>query len=255
MSAPSFWQSLVEEVVPIRHALRQPDQYMREVLPDSSPNLVWLWQGGMTTQTASQWIQLPVVSLNGLLTHKKSYYTSLQVKGVIIKLRPWVLGLLKEHSALEATNQVISLDNTDQFTDLAEPTSSPLTRQSFIACLEPIFAHCFSGKPIDYAVVKAIQATKQHQTGTRIKALADQAAQCTRQFERRFKATTGLTPKQFVRNVRFERARNYLVLGYSLLDVTYACGYFDQTHFTREFKAISGITPKLFQQSKMSLFY
>ena len=242
-------------MVPIRHAPHQPDTYSRVVLPDTSPNLIWLWQPGLAAQEAPHWVELPQFSLSGLLTHKKEYHTSVQAKGLIIKLRPWTLGLLRQHVAVETTDQSIGFANNYPPDHASRLTTLPVDTLTCSFWLKPILEHFFSVKPIDQAVVKAIQTVQQCPSGLRIKALAEQANQCSRQFERRFKAATGLTPKQFVRNARFEQAQKRLALGHSVLDVTYACGYFDQTHFTQEFRRISGLTPKVFQQSNMSLFY
>lgn len=255
MYTTSFWNSLIEDVIPIRHPANQSVAYIRQVLPDSSPNLIWLWQEGLSVQESGQWEALSTLSLSGLLTSKKQYVASVQTQGLIVKLKPWTLGLLKDQSAVESINQSIRLPNNYAPAYPIPMSSLSVAAQTSAAWLQPIFDCYFSAKAVDQSIIKAIQCIERSQPGPRIKALAEQAAQCTRQFERRFKTATGLTPKQFVRNVRFERARNYLALGQSLLDVTYACGYFDQTHFTREFKQISGMTPNRFRQHTMSLFY
>lgn len=64
-----------------------------------------------------------------------------------------------------------------------------------------------------------------------------------KQFERRFKATTGFTPKQFARVARFQSTkRRYVSKKYqSLTKLTYDCNYHDQSHFIREFKEFSGV--------------
>ena len=255
MHTNSFWNSLIEEVIPIHHPPNQQGAYIRQVLPDASPNLIWVWQEGLAVQAAGQWKALPMLSLSGLLTGKKQYAASPLAQGVIIKLKPWALSLLKDHSALESIDRSILLPNHYVPTPPMPMTERSFTAQINASWLQPLFADCFWAKAADPAMIKAIQAIQRSQPGPRIKALAQQAAQCTRQFERRFKAATGLTPKQFVRNVRIERARTHLALGHSLLDVTYSCGYFDQTHFTREFKHISGVTPSTFRRYTMSHFY
>ncbi|MBO9565675.1 MAG: AraC family transcriptional regulator [Niastella sp.] len=67
-----------------------------------------------------------------------------------------------------------------------------------------------------------------------------------RQLERRFKDHLGLTPKQYLKINRFEKALNLLQAGScnNLFDIAYELGYADQSHFIREFKQFSGNTPK-----------
>ena len=254
MKATYLWQSLVDSVVPITHAPNQPASYVRHVLPDSSPNLVCLWERGLEIYDKAERVALPNLSISGQLTHRKAYHCSIDCQGLIIKLKPWAVGLLMDWEAAELTDRTLPLHNHLQRMDrIGSPPMA--TGNEYESWLESILANCFSAKVPDDAIVQAIQAIETAQRGTRIKDLAGYAATCTRQFERRFKIATGLSPKQFVRNVRFQRARSLLTQGCSLLDVTYGCGYFDQTHFTREFKRISGVTPRLFQQDTKSLFY
>ncbi|HTU68149.1 MAG TPA: AraC family transcriptional regulator [Steroidobacteraceae bacterium] len=59
-----------------------------------------------------------------------------------------------------------------------------------------------------------------------------------RALERRFCASTGLTPKQFARVIRFKHA--YRALG---ARATTFDGFYDQSHFNREFRHFTGVAP------------
>lgn len=76
--------------------------------------------------------------------------------------------------------------------------------------------------------------------------LAAASGLARRQFERRFKACTGLSPALFMRIVRFQRCYRMLENGTaaSLTEVAHAAGYFDQSHFIRDFKRFSGMNPR-----------
>ncbi|MCW2718550.1 MAG: AraC family transcriptional regulator [Pseudonocardiales bacterium] len=63
-------------------------------------------------------------------------------------------------------------------------------------------------------------------------------------FARRFRATTGTPPHEFVIRERVDRARMMLERSNTpLLDIACACGFADQSHMTREFKKRVGVTP------------
>lgn len=66
----------------------------------------------------------------------------------------------------------------------------------------------------------------------------------------RFRAWTGLAPKQHARVLRLQdtlQALRQPALG--LADVAAAAGFADQAHFTREFRACAGLTPSAWRQA------
>ena len=74
--------------------------------------------------------------------------------------------------------------------------------------------------------------------------LARECGLSTGHFSRAFKVTTGVPPHQWLLNRRIENAMQ-LLRGrqFSLPEVSLACGFSDQSHFTRVFTRLSGTTP------------
>ncbi|WP_347058652.1 helix-turn-helix domain-containing protein [Blastococcus sp. HT6-30] len=70
-----------------------------------------------------------------------------------------------------------------------------------------------------------------------------------RYLEKRFRAETGLSPKEAARVVRFDRARRALAARIAagraadLASLAVAGGFSDQAHLTREWRAFSGLPP------------
>ncbi|MGY2001471.1 helix-turn-helix domain-containing protein [Blastococcus sp. SYSU DS1024] len=83
----------------------------------------------------------------------------------------------------------------------------------------------------------------------RVSQVADRVGWSTRHLEQRFRAETGLGPKEAARVVRFDRARRALAgrvargLAPDLAGLAVATGYSDQAHLTREWRAFSGLAP------------
>ncbi len=69
-----------------------------------------------------------------------------------------------------------------------------------------------------------------------------------KQLERRFIKYLGTTPKVFSRICRFLNICNNLeeYRNRTLTELTYECGYYDQSHLIKEFREFSGFTPKEF---------
>ena len=70
-------------------------------------------------------------------------------------------------------------------------------------------------------------------------------------LSRIFKKATGVTPHQYLLQVRVNSARSLLTAGAgdrSLAEVAAAVGFADQSHLTRHFKRMLGMTPKQLRQ-------
>ena len=72
-----------------------------------------------------------------------------------------------------------------------------------------------------------------------------------------FKKATGISPHQYLVQVRVNSARSLLTAGAgdrSLADIAAAVGFADQSHLTRHFKRMLGITPKQLRSSFLPEF-
>jgi AraC-like DNA-binding protein len=65
---------------------------------------------------------------------------------------------------------------------------------------------------------------------------------------RSFKQAVGMTPFQFLRNYRIEKAKVELLRKKSIAEVAVEIGFYDQSHFHKHFKLVTGVTPREFQR-------
>ncbi len=101
------------------------------------------------------------------------------------------------------------------------------------------------------AVFTAIQSIIRSNGLVNVPQLAAQTCLSTRQFERTFKTFSGFSPKLFSRIIRFQAAlQEYGNYQKSLTDISYACGYYDQSHFIHDFKEFSGHHPRVYFSGK-----
>ena len=101
------------------------------------------------------------------------------------------------------------------------------------------------GRVEDRIVRRAILVLEQH-LGQVISmdALAERVGTSRRNLERRFKATLGVSPQQFARELRLRYGLwllNYT--GKSITDIGARCGFADTAHFSRQFRACFGASP------------
>lgn len=101
--------------------------------------------------------------------------------------------------------------------------------------------------PMPAAVARAIRYLQKHLTEE--VALDDlaRAAYCSPfHLSRLFKQATGMTPWQYLIQLRVNHARHLVTAGAgerSLADVARAAGFADQSHLTRHMKRLLGVTP------------
>lgn len=68
-------------------------------------------------------------------------------------------------------------------------------------------------------------------------------------FIRSFRAYTGLTPQQFIIQMRINRAKELLAYSsFNISEIASVVGYDDQFYFSRIFKKMTGMSPSAYQQ-------
>ncbi|MCB9300398.1 MAG: helix-turn-helix transcriptional regulator [Lewinellaceae bacterium] len=82
--------------------------------------------------------------------------------------------------------------------------------------------------------------------------LSQKAFISSRQLEREFKNIIGLSPKAYIRIARLRQAQQLIGKPEfaNLAQLSYHCGYYDQSHFIRDFKQLTGVAPKSFMANR-----
>ena len=67
-------------------------------------------------------------------------------------------------------------------------------------------------------------------------------------LQRIFKKAVGLTPREYLLQLRLEKTKQLLEQGLPLSEIVHLTGFTDQSHLTRTFKNLTGMTPKDFNK-------
>lgn len=108
-----------------------------------------------------------------------------------------------------------------------------LLQQALLAQLRPIRA-------LHPAIAQAMATLRR---GARVRDSVADSGLSHRHLLLRFRAATGLSPKEYARIRRFRRALSSM-RDKPLADVAFDAGYSDQAHLCREFRELSGLTPR-----------
>lgn len=80
-----------------------------------------------------------------------------------------------------------------------------------------------------------------------LKELEDKFALNSFYIIRLFNEKIGLTPHQFLLNIKITKSKELLRSGYSIVDTALECGFTDQSHFHRNFVNLVATTPRRYQ--------
>lgn len=107
-------------------------------------------------------------------------------------------------------------------------------------------------RPEEFDRIGAAVGTLLAEPRTPVTELAAGACLCKKQFERRFRASVGMNPREYAGIVRFQRALRCMELlrqrpasgrAVNWAQIACACGYADQSHLIRACRRFGGLTP------------
>jgi AraC-like DNA-binding protein len=180
------------------------------------------------------------------------------------RLRPHAAALLTGVPQHLLTGNIHELASVDRAlaTRVSQHLSGRHDPRNLMDAFEQVLAAAFATR-IDAAtfcpsasLVRAVtMATRAHGL-VRVDDLATTAGVSARQLERQFAVHVGLSPKRFLRVLRFQRVLAALrePTGTSnWADVAARHGFYDQAHFINDFRAFTGETPGAWEIDDSSL--
>ncbi|WP_277962684.1 helix-turn-helix domain-containing protein [Pseudomonas sp. RIT-To-2] len=86
-------------------------------------------------------------------------------------------------------------------------------------------------------------------SGITVEAIAGECSYSRCHFSRAFKISTGITPHQYLLNLKIEKAKHLLCeQSARIIDISSECGFSDSSHFTRVFSKLVGYTPSYWRR-------
>jgi AraC-like DNA-binding protein len=95
---------------------------------------------------------------------------------------------------------------------------------------------------------RALHLMTENVRPPRVNELAASIGVSTRHLRRTFTALIGISPKEFARIIRFQRAANAASSKINWSAIAADAGYYDQAHMISEFRALVGTTPERFMR-------
>lgn len=84
-----------------------------------------------------------------------------------------------------------------------------------------------------------------------VEMLSQEVGMSRTQLHRRMKELTGISPSDFIRNIRLRQAATLLKSKtLTITQIAYTVGFTSQTHFSSAFKKMYGMSPKEYMESQ-----
>lgn len=109
----------------------------------------------------------------------------------------------------------------------------------------------------DSAVDEALMFIQEHIDDVNVGDVLSHVHVSERQFEKRFLLWVGISPKLYIRIVRFNKAMELINAGTyeRLSDIAAALNFHDQSHFIRDIKIFSNITPRSISMKTVDFYH
>jgi AraC-like DNA-binding protein len=150
-------------------------------------------------------------------------------KSVTVEDRPLAHTLINAHKAFQKNEDTLHAEGLMSFA-----FSKLLSKQSSIST-------SFSAPPSIKRAKEYLE--NEYSCSVQLSELAEISCLSPFYFLRAFKKATGLTPHEYLCNLRVEKARQLLSSGVSIAETASRTGFFDQSHLHRHFRRILGVTP------------
>jgi len=189
-----------------------------------------------------------------LYGHQNSFY-DMELTGKLsvfsIVFQPQGLMQFFNFPLSEICNRNISLKDINQQAgrDLEEKMNEAITFQQRVSVVETYLFDLLKNNFDDFEfkrINRVAELIKQTHGNINVNQMASEACLSRKQFERIFSEHIGISPKQYLKIIRFQSAifQKQKNSKLNMTELSYESGYFDQSHFINDFKSLSGLTPK-----------
>jgi AraC-like DNA-binding protein len=223
-----------------------PDLSPQRIRPDGCVDIIFSFRGDNSADLIQQGLPFLVGTMTYTFETAHSYGI---VEMIGIRFKPAGITAFTKIPVTEFTNQHIDLNLLKTIFDSGFYQLLPEIKSTeeriahiqnyMLAFLPKLYT---ADKQIQYISDKIIKSNGQ----LPVKDIVASACLSERQFERRFKAAIGITPKTFSKITRFNHTHHYIKNhpDESLFHIAISCGYYDHSHLIHDFKSLGDELPK-----------
>lgn len=238
-----------------------PEDFQQDydyIIPDGSADAIFMLNGNYLRNDEINQSKSLIDSCSFVtpFQHAVKVYQEPFTTCLVIRFKPEAIQLLTGTCLGDFDQPVYPLQEI--MPELAELAMDQIIKNSPASDLVSSLAHWLSSRPTkpvtNELISHFIQKTIQKRGMIRIKSFCDELEVHKSTLEKNFKQSTGYTPKEYARVIRFNFLLNRVLFSpMNLTENSYEMGYFDQSHMIRDFKKMTGTTPTDFIEKKFTV--
>lgn len=228
------------------------EERINRVLPNTSVTIAFRLKGQLAFVDSTQRTDLPAGIINGMRKSVRLIHYAAGTTTLIILFTPTGAAAFYRQPLHELFEESVALDQIFLPSEIArveEQLAAAANHASAVAIVEQFLLSKLINPRPDLLIQEAITRIRSQAGDLRMKALADQLYISQDAFEKRFRKSTGVSPKQFAAIVKLENLIKHKPKTSRYLDLAIDNGFYDQAHFNKEFKLFTGLTPTEFFDS------
>ncbi|TSE04889.1 helix-turn-helix domain-containing protein [Aquimarina algiphila] len=232
-----------------------------KIIPDGYPELIFHLGDAYKTNINGVWELQGKDLIAGQIKNSFFLENTGESKMFAIKMQPWALTELFDIEITSLTDKVVEipLKSLKILKPIKEVATSSLSFDEKVKQIENWFLFCISKlkkKPLKGQ--KIVELIIRNNGKLSLKEIQNKIGISERSLERYFKAHIGLSPKFYVRIIRFSYIFRLIQEGdIDWSDIVFQAGFYDQSHFIKNFKEFTGEDPsqyKFFEENMANLF-
>jgi AraC-like DNA-binding protein len=242
---PSSLEGIVDAIwdwdVPHGHAARA---LTIKHPPGTSVLLLAPYRAPVRVRSQSGW-EAPNKWATQIHTRAVSFRPSGPLGLIVVSLNPEAASRILDISLPELANAKIDLRNLFSAGDVSwcdQTIASSRNSRERIATVEAFLLRLARQRRPD-SIASLAASLLRHNPALRVTQLASRLNVAERHLSRSFRATFGISPKNFARLARIEMVLAARLAGAAWAEAAYACGFADQAHLVSDFKKIIGELP------------
>lgn len=219
---------------------------IQRIVPDGRPELIFNLGQPFENFVNDKWVRQPEAFFAGQITGPFLIRPCGPARVFGIRFHPHGASRLLGLPIHELTDSVVALDDLSRrlFSEWEQLSELNSLSQQFLAldCIMQEIAE--QSGAFDPLVAHTVAQFERNGGMMNIADAAEEVGLSSRQLERRFRDTVGISPKLFCRMQRFQRIFHVMESpGADWVSDAVHCGYYDQAHLIRDFREFSGKTP------------